>query len=202
MSVQYTPSSLSTLDEAVVRIDGGADAGVLDYRLSGRGVPPAPAERTSLFAVLGGEPGQCAVQWRNPFPDPVEAEFEFAVTSGPPGDLKALLEPSQRRQTVPPGEEVHVSISFHPSSLQTVDGEVTVSVPTPPGEVSGTAAGPLCWRLPVRGIAEAAGDEGISGPAFRFQCEARSRVEQVRGSCCKRIFCHVILLVLSYFALH
>jgi len=179
IAVRYAPFSLATLDEAVVRVDGGADLGVMDYRLSGRGVPPAPAELKSLFAAIGGEAGQGTVQWRNPLREPVEAVVEFAVTSGPPGDLEVLMDPAHRRQTVPPGGAVQVPVTFRPSSLETVDGEVTVSVPTPP---AGVSDGGLCWRLPVRGVAEAAGPGGSgSSSAFKFQCDARSRVEQVGG---------------------
>ena len=173
--VEYSPCSLARLDEAVVRVDGGDEAGVLEYRISGRGVPPGPAECTTLLAMLGGDSSgpQGAVQWRNPFLEPVEAEFGLSTSH--PDQLSLLVEP--RRQVVQPSATVQIPLAFRPLSLDAVSGEVTVTVASPPEG----APGPMHWHLPVRGEAEARQSSSGTGSAFKFKCKARGKMEQVGG---------------------
>ena len=205
VSVEYTPCSLSHLDECVVTVDGGTDVPATEYRVTGRGVPPSPADCTTLRAAPG-ELGQASVTWRNPFAEPVEAVVSLsASSSSPAGVLELLLDPGQQRQMVGPLATVQLPVSFRPSTAEAeASGEILVLVAHPPG-----LAEAITWKLPVRGVVEAkqpqqqqqlqqqpvgeteAGDVGgdaasasasasASAPsAFKFRCKALTRMEQV-----------------------
>ncbi len=69
---------------------------------------------------------------------------------------------------LPPVLAPQVPLSFTPSNLKAVNGEVTISCTSPPAGLSV----PLSWRLPVRGFAEA---KQSAGATFRFRSKARSK---------------------------
>ena len=173
--------------------------------MTGRGVPPSPADCTTLRAAPG-ELGQASVAWRNPFAEPVEAVVSLSASSSSSsaGALELLLDPGRRRQTVGPLATVQLPVSFRPSTAEAeAYGEILVLVAQAPG-----LAEAVTWKLPLRGVVEAkqpqpqqmqqqpAGEteaEEVGGDAasasasasasapsaFKFRCKALTRMEQV-----------------------
>ncbi|GAX74871.1 hypothetical protein CEUSTIGMA_g2317.t1 [Chlamydomonas eustigma] len=171
-SVEYTPCSLSLLESAVVTLEEvSGDVGRREYHMTGRGLPPAPAELTTLLASLGptppsrGAPGM--VTWKNPFPTAVTAEISL---SNPAPEIELGLDHAFRAQLVQPFALVQIPLSFRPTSFKTLVTDVLVNVSRPPGLPQ-----PLTWRLPVRGIPEA---KQTTGASFKFKCKSRSKTEQ------------------------
>lgn len=169
LTLEYTPCSLSLLEEGVVRVES-EDIGVHDFAVSGKGAPPVAAETTTLVAVLGTS-SQGVVSWRNPFSEPVEACVGCSMSSH---EIAMMLDEASTTQTIQPFAMLQVPLSFCPTSLRVATGDVTVTVAQPPGLIS---AGPLTWHMPVRGTAEAV---QMTGTALKFRCKARATLDEVR----------------------
>lgn len=169
LTLEYTPCSLSLLEEGMVRVES-EDIGVHDFAVSGKGVPPVAAETTTLVAVLGTS-SQGVVSWRNPFSEPVEASVGCSMSSH---EIAMMLDEASTTQTVQPFAMLQVPLSFCPTSLRVATGDVTVTVAQPPGLIS---AEPLTWHMPVRGTAEAV---QMTGTALKFRCKARATLDEVR----------------------
>lgn len=60
---------------------------------------------------------------------------------------------------------------FSPSSLRIANAELVVEA-EPPASAGGMG-GPLTWRYPLKGIAEA---EAMLATVFKFKCKARGQV--------------------------
>jgi hypothetical protein len=158
VTIEYNPSSLSTLEEAQVIFEHPV-VGVWSYRMQGMGLPPDESKKVVVVAQVF-KPISQNITFKNPFLDTIQAVITLDTKSEK--NVFQLLNKKAKVQ-IGPLASTQIPFSFCPQSMTQHSAELCVSVVKPN----------LTWSYIIQGVAEAPTDSTL----HTFTVQARESLE-------------------------
>lgn len=167
--LQYSPSSIGMPESTELSI-GHPKVGIWRFRVSGMGSEPSEMEALEI-AAAAGQTASSILNFRNPFPNPIQVTVELVDSKDPVTCDTAAFQILRRGgkssiTTLDAFNMLNLSVSFRAPSNQITQktAEILISSSRPQ----------LSWRFPLRGICE------VPAPSQPIQltCKARELIQR------------------------